>query len=252
MGSGKIAKVALVCSFASMLAGCIAPTQPAGTPTARNNPTTPSIPGELRGQGTVLQRRPAEPIFCLGLVTASDPPRCSGPAIANWNWNSVSGSRTIGTVTHGDYLLQGTWDGKTFTLGQTPPRALGLNEYVQGPRDPRREAAHRGAGTPDQLRKIRNELSKDSDPALLEVVVENGYVFLTVIHDDGKLQKKWTEPMAQKSSPLYQHFGQPLKDGHLTGLQDRTLQRKGNPGRDSWGGLVREEPLTPRFVEIAC
>lgn len=190
MGSGKIAKVALVCSFVSMLAGCTAPTQSGDRPAASSNATTSSVPGELRGQGTVLQQRPAEPIFCLGIVTASDPPLCNGPAITGWNWNSVSRSKTTGTVTYGDYQLQGMWDGKTFTLGQTPPRALGLNEYVRGPRDPRREAAHRGAGTPDQLRKIRNELSKNSDPATLYAVVENGYVFLTVIHDDGKLQKE--------------------------------------------------------------
>lgn len=189
MRSGKIARVALVCCLVSMLAGCTAATQPGDRPAASDNAATSSVPGELRGQGTVLQRRPAEPVFCLGIVTASDPPLCSGPVIDGWNWDSVSGSTTIGTVTYGDYQLQGTWDGKTFTLGQTPPRALRLNEYVRGPRDPRREA-HRGAGTPDQLRKIRNELSKDSDPEMLYAVVENGYVFLTVIHDDGTIQKK--------------------------------------------------------------
>ena len=187
MGSGKqIAKVALVCSLISVLVGCTAPAQPA----VSTNSRTPSVPGELRGQGTVLQERPAEPKFCLGIVAASDPPLCRGPAIAGWDWNSVSGSKTRGTVTYGEYQLQGTWDGTTFTLGQTPRRVLGLDEYVRGPRDPRRETAHRGAGTPDQLRKIRNELSKDSDPEKLYAIVENGYVFLTVIHDDGKLQKK--------------------------------------------------------------
>jgi hypothetical protein len=190
MGSGKIAKVALVCGLASMLAGCTAPTQPAGSPAASSNATTSSVPGELRGQGTVLQEHPAEPIFCLGIVAASDPPLCSGPVIAGWKWDSVRGSKTTAGVTYGDYQLQGTWDGKIFTLGRTPPRALGLDEYVRGPRDPRREPVHRGAGTPDQLRKIRNELSKDSDPAMLYAIVENGYVVLTVIHDDGKLQKK--------------------------------------------------------------
>jgi hypothetical protein len=123
---------------------------------------------------------------------------CAGPAIEGWNWNSVAGSKTVGTVTYGDYQLEGTWDGKTFTLGQTPPRALGLNEYVQGPRDPRRDAANRGAGTPDQLKKIRNELSRVSDPTMLYAVTENGYVFLTVIYDDGKLQKKMDQVYGPK------------------------------------------------------
>lgn len=146
MGSGKIAKAALACSFVSVLAGCTAPAQPGGGPAASSNATTSSVPGELRGEGTVLQERPAEPKFCLGIVASSDPPLCSGPAIAGWKWDSVSGSKTRGTVTYGEYQLQGTWDGKTFALGQTPPRALGLDEYVRGPRDPRREAAHVNAG----------------------------------------------------------------------------------------------------------
>jgi hypothetical protein len=46
------------------------------------------------------------------------------------------------------------------------------------------------APAPDQLKKIRNELSRASDPTMLYAVTENGYVFLTVIYDDGKLQKK--------------------------------------------------------------
>lgn len=190
MGSDNISRVALACGLVFMLAGCTASTQPAERPNVSDNATKSPVPGELRGQGTVLQERPAEPKFCLGIVTASNPPLCAGPAIEGWNWNSVAGSKTVGTVTYGDYQLEGTWDGKTFTLGQTPPRALGLNEYVQGPRDPRRDAANRGAGTPDQLKKIRNELSRASDPTMLYAVTENGYVFLTVIYDDGKLQKK--------------------------------------------------------------
>lgn len=97
-----------------------------------------------------------------------------------------------GTTTRMGLLVtqRSPWDGKTFTLGQTPPRALGLNEYVRGPRGPRRNAASRGAGKPDQLKKIRNELSQASDPTMLYAVTENGYVFLTVIYDDGKLQKR--------------------------------------------------------------
>lgn len=122
-----------------MLGGCTVSTQPSDRPTVSDAASKSSIPGELMGQGTVLQRRPAEPIFCLGYIAASDPPMCSGPVISGWNWDSVSGSKTVGTITYGDYLLQGTWDGKTFTPGQTPPRPLGFNEYVlREPSDPRR------------------------------------------------------------------------------------------------------------------
>lgn len=118
MGSDNIARVALACGLVFMLAGCTASTQPAERPNVSDNSTKSSVPGELRGQGTVLQERPAEPKLCLGIVTASDPPLCAGPAIEGWNWNSVAGSKTVGTVTYGDYQLEGTWDGKTFTLGK--------------------------------------------------------------------------------------------------------------------------------------
>lgn len=149
-----------------------------------------SAPGELMGQGMVLQEALGEPEFCLGLIAASDPPMCGGPVIHGWNWDSVSGSETAGKVTWGTYLLHGTWDGKVFTLGQTPPRPLRPNESAPWPKDPRMDAVHRGAGTPDQLRKIRNDLSKPGDLAMLSAIVENGYVFLRVIYDDGRIQKK--------------------------------------------------------------
>lgn len=185
-----IAQSALLGGLAVVLAGCTATAQPGDRPTVSDSATKSPVPGELMGQGTVLQRRPAEPIFCLGNIAASDPPRCSGPVIRGWNWDSVNGSETVGSVTHGDYLVQGTWDGKTFTLGQTPPRHLGRNEFAQWPRDPRRDAVYRGAGTPNQLRKIGNDLSRSGDQTVLSALVDNGYVFLTVIYDDGRIQQK--------------------------------------------------------------
>jgi hypothetical protein len=185
-----IARVALVGGLVFVLSGCTASTQLGERPTVSDEASKSSLPGELMGQGTVLQRRPAEPVFCLGYIATSDPPTCSGPVIRGWNWDSVSGSTTVGTVTYGDYLLRGTWDGKTFTLGRTAPRPLGFNEYVlQEPNDPR-EAAYRGPGTPDQLRKIRSDLWKARDPAMLYSLAEDGYVFLRVIYDDGRIQKK--------------------------------------------------------------
>lgn len=40
------------------------------------------------------------------------------------------------------------------------------------------------------MRKIRNNLSNAHDPTVLSVLVENGYVFLKVIHDDGQIQQE--------------------------------------------------------------
>jgi hypothetical protein len=187
----RIARNALIAGLALVVAGCTSTVQPADRTTdTAEAPKSSIAETQLMGHGTVLQRRPAEPEFCLGYIATSDPPMCRGPVIDGWNWDSVAGSQTVGMVTHGDYLLQGTWDGKTFTLGQTPPRPLGLNEYVlHGPSDPRRDAAHRGAGTAGQLRNVRNELLNSGEPTMLSALVENGYVFLKVIYDDESIQK---------------------------------------------------------------
>jgi hypothetical protein len=40
------------------------------------------------------------------------------------------------------------------------------------------------------LRKIRNDLSKPDDSTTLYALVENGYVFLRVIYDDGRIQQE--------------------------------------------------------------
>lgn len=102
-----IARSALIGGFAVVLAGCTPTVQPGDRTTVSVEASKSSTAGtELMGQGTVLQRRPAEPEFCLGYIATSDPPRCSGPVIHGWNWDSVTGSTTVGTVTHGDYLLQ--------------------------------------------------------------------------------------------------------------------------------------------------
>src|SRR5687767_9699303 len=61
-----IARSALIGGLAVVLAGCTATAQPGDRPTVSDSVTKSSVPGELMGQGTVLQRRPAEPVFCLG------------------------------------------------------------------------------------------------------------------------------------------------------------------------------------------
>ena len=74
-----------------------------------------------------------------------------------------------------------------------------------------RDAASRGASKPDQSKQIRNELSQASDPTMVYAVTENGYVFLTVIYDDGKFQKKMDQVYGPKLSRLNPRFGAPVK-----------------------------------------
>jgi hypothetical protein len=65
------------------------------------------------------------PELCLGGVATSLPPQCEGVAVSGWDWadhpdhESASGSRW------GDYVVEGEWDGTTFTAAKARPVAEG-------------------------------------------------------------------------------------------------------------------------------
>ena len=58
------------------------------------------------------------------------PPQCEGPPIVGWDWASVPGERTHRGVTHGTYVVVGTYDGKRFT----PTRPATTPKAYDGPR----------------------------------------------------------------------------------------------------------------------
>jgi hypothetical protein len=175
-----------------ILAGC---GQPIGGDGIDINPPAPpaTIPatGEVLGQGTVLQvdGEPAE--FCLGAVAESYPPQCSGPEIVGWDWGTVDGAESASSVTWGTYAVQGTWDGERMTVTQ-PPIMLALYDPMVM-RDPFRDPANAGDTAEAELLAIQTEVHELDSLNPLYSGVENGYLFVSVIYDDGQVQQYFDE-----------------------------------------------------------
>lgn len=151
----------------------------------------PAAPGALIAQGTVLQQGESLPQLCLGGVAESYPPQCSGPDLLNWNWDGVEQSETASGVTWGTYAVQGTWDGTAFTrTGEPIP--LSLYDPIADV-DPRLDPANPGSGDQADLEQLQLELFETPDPLVLSSTVTNGYLFVTVVYDDGTVQERYDE-----------------------------------------------------------
>ncbi len=164
------------------LGGCATPATPGGAP-----PSGIAAPGEVIGQGTVLQVGDGAPMFCLGGVLESYPPQCDGPEIVGWDWDAVDGAEEANGVTWGAYALQGTWDGERFTLTR-PAMLLALYDPMPTV-DPYEDPANAGTTTESRLLEVQAELNTaDASLRPLESGPRNGYLFATWIYDDGDLQ----------------------------------------------------------------
>lgn len=61
------------------------------------------------------------PVLCLGGVDESLPPRCDGPAVEGWDWDSLpDGHESERGTRWGRWTVTGTFDGTTFTLTEAP------------------------------------------------------------------------------------------------------------------------------------
>jgi len=174
-----------------LLAGCATPPVAPGSSGAGDASDTSDIgatiaaPGEVTGQGLVIQTGDAPAQFCLGPVAESAPPQCSGIELADWNWDSVEGDETAGDVTYGSYALTGTWDGSVFT----PTSAMMLALYDPMPFvDPLLDPENAGDTSDADLTRIQTEITESAPFVALESYPQNGYLFVRVIYDDGSIQ----------------------------------------------------------------
>lgn len=83
--------------------------------------------------GLVLEKAgPTEgshgPQLCLGAVPAIYPPRCTGIALAGWDWTAVEGEHSAAGTTWGRYVVTGTFDGSAITLTQPSRRPSAAGE----------------------------------------------------------------------------------------------------------------------------
>lgn len=176
----------VVAVSAGLLGGCATPIPP-GT-----NPTTPSQTAgpedELTGQGMVLQKGNASPVFCLGPVQATYPPQtCAGPVIRNWNWSEVTGHQTVAGITWGVYKVSGTWDNGEFVRHGDPVPSSPTETAIPGPAAP--VTGKPGKGTTSQLTRLQQELKTAGGRPILMSWVEHGYLVILVAYDNGDVQR---------------------------------------------------------------
>ncbi len=184
----------------ALLGGCATPVIPNSQPGTKivapedyfDQPAEPiAAPGEVFGLGTVIQSADGAPQFCLGPVRESNPPQCSGPEIVGWDWTAIDGYETSGTVTWGAYALGGLWDGERFTVTH-PPIMLALYDPPQFV-DPYLDASKLGTTPEARLQEIETALNGSISYLPLSTRIQNGYLFVTYIYDDGRRQRYLSE-----------------------------------------------------------
>jgi hypothetical protein len=185
-------------------AGLLALTGCAGSAPAGSGPATapgefprPAATGEVLAQGTVLQRDGEAPVLCLGAVAESYPPRCGGPPILGWDWASVEQAESAAGVTWGTYAITGTWDAAAFTVTR-PPIPLSLYDPL-AQIDPRTDEANPGPSDEGTLLRLQDDLNAAaynpstftdwSEEPILASWTGNGYLWVSVIYDDGSVQE---------------------------------------------------------------
>lgn len=184
--------VALSAASVIALSGCATPSGAGGAPAASDAPPGASLgslwpappEGEVIAQGTVMDID-GQVELCLGPVAESYPPQCSGIPVDNWTWDGIDGAESSGDTTWGAYAVQGTYDGKEFTVTQ-PPIMLALYDPMV-PEDP--TGGEPGDGDEETLLAIQEDLPQALDDAYLGSYPQDGWLWVDVVWDDGTWQQ---------------------------------------------------------------
>jgi hypothetical protein len=149
----------------------------------------PAAAGDVRSRNlvTVMDEDSGDDLveLCLGAVAESYPPQCGGPAITNWDWDSVDGMfEQQGDVRWGTFAVTGTWDGESFTVSEAVPAALydpmppGSPVYP----DPSVDLSE------SELQRVADEVSLLPGVQGVYAEAKTGHVLVDVIYDDGTYQ----------------------------------------------------------------
>ena len=179
--SNRPLAVPLAALVLAALAGCATPASPGAD-------SPEPLSAEVRGQGYVLQKDDGAPQLCFAALE-SYPPQCSGPELVGWDWNAVDGEESANGVTWGTYAVQGVWDGTRLTV--TDSVMLALYDPVPVV-DPFLDEANAGASDEASLLAIQETIADEAPVSVLSSVPQNGYLFVTVLYDDGAVQK-WAD-----------------------------------------------------------
>jgi hypothetical protein len=187
---------ALLLGSSLALAGCGSDggddvaTDPGGATGGPEAPTAvPAADGDVRSRNlaTVMDKDAGDDLveLCLGPVAESYPPQCGGPAITNWEWESVDGMfEQQGDVRWGTFAVTGTWDGTAFTLIEAIPAAL----YDPMPEEPPVYPEPSVDLSDDELQRIADEVMELPGIQGAYADPETGHVITDITYDDGTYQ----------------------------------------------------------------
>ncbi len=194
MNRRRFIAIAAVSVFAGLALSACATPNTAGS-RAGGSPGTPSasvglgsvdpgLPGgDVVAQGTVLDDGSGAEL-CLGAVMESYPPQCTGIPLKGWDWAGIDGSESSNGVTWGSYAVQGSYDGTSFAVTQSPVM-LALYDPMMAP-DP--TGGEPGAATEEQLAEIQDAVADRLGSAVLSAAPVDGWLWVDVVWDDGTWQ----------------------------------------------------------------
>ena len=136
---------------------------------------TPAPGTEVTGIGTVIDD--GEGASLCHAVTESSPPQCGSPLpLEGWDWAGLESEKS-GGVRWGEFTVFGEFDGERLTVTRAPEPA--------GEREP--WPSHTGPLTSDELAMVGAQLKRDL-PTYLSVTQGDGFVYVSLLYDDGTLQ----------------------------------------------------------------
>lgn len=180
----RLAYAIVVAASALALASCASAAPGSDTPTGQSlGSTYPAPPGgAVSGVGLVMDVA-GEVELCLGPIAESYPPQCAGTPIEGWTWDGIDGYESSGETTWGMYAVQGTYDGQSFTLTQPPIMLALYDPMIEEP-----PAIASGDTDEATLLAIQDELPEALGVDYFTSSIENGYLWVSVLWDDGTWQ----------------------------------------------------------------
>lgn len=124
--------------------------------------------------------------LCMGAVTRSYPPQCTGLPLTGWSWEGVEGAEAVDGIRWGSYAVTGRFDGESLTP-TSPPVLLALFDAV-APVDPTQGKP--GTTTEARLLTMQSRLADEWENTddYLGSRIDNGRLWVDVVWDDGTLQ----------------------------------------------------------------
>ncbi|MEU4015583.1 hypothetical protein AB0E56_09975 [Microbacterium sp. NPDC028030] len=184
LAAASAAGVLLLSACASGPGSTPAPTSTTVPSDQRLEEAHPALPdGRVIGVGTVLDVA-GDVQLCMGAIMESYPPQCQGVPLDGWTWDGVDGSESSGTTTWGQYAVYASYDGGRLT-NTDQPIMLALYDTV-APEDP--TGGVEGTTAEDELLRVQDDIAARLGTEALTVATDRGYVWLTVVWDDGTMQ----------------------------------------------------------------